>query len=81
MMKKIIRFVVNDKDIKTYKGIKINDSKESIIKLYGENYYERLEQGANIIGYVDKNNKTSIEFWLDEKEYVWLYRLDYNFME
>lgn len=79
--KKIIRFVVNDKNIESYKGVKIGDSEEGIIELYGENYYKRLEQGTNIIGYVDKNKKISIEFWLDHNNRVVFYRLDYNFVE
>lgn len=79
--KKIIRFVVNDKNIESYKGVKIGDSKERVVDLYGDNYYERLEQGTNIIGYVDKNKKTSIEFWLGINDEVVFYRLDYNFLE
>lgn len=78
--KKIIRFVVNDKSVESYKGIKIGDSKERIVDLYGDNYYERLEQGTNIIGYVDKNKKISIEFWLGINDEVVFYRLDYNFL-
>ena len=76
---KIIRFIVNDKNLKTGKGIKIGDKKDKIVKLYGGNYYIRLEQGANIIGYVDKEKDYSIEFWLGE-EGVIFYRFDYTFM-
>lgn len=79
--KEIIRFVVNDKDIETSKGIKIGDSREKVIDTYGENYYYRLEQGTDIIGYVDKDMKISIEFWLDHNGRLVFYRLDYNFME
>lgn len=76
---KIIRFVINDKNIKTEKGIKIGDKKDKIIELYGSNYYTRLEQGTNIIGYVDKEKNWSIEFWLGEDGLLF-YRLDYNYM-
>lgn len=78
---KIIRFVVNDKNVKTEKGIKIGDKEDKVVKLYGDNYYTRLEQGVNIIGYVDKEKNWSIEFWLEENDRVDFYRLDYNFME
>lgn len=76
---KIIRFIVKDKAVGTEKGIRIGDKKDKIINLYGDNYYTRLEQGTNIIGYVDKDKKLSIEFWLVESSVVF-YRLDYNFM-
>ena len=78
---KIIRFIINDKNIKTEKGIKIGDEKDKIVELYGSDYYTRLEQGVNIIGYVDKEKKCSIEFWLEEDDRVLFYRLDYNFMQ
>ncbi len=78
---KIIRFIIDDKDIKTEKGIKIGDKKDKIVELYGNNYYIRLEQGVDIIGYVDKDKKCSIEFWLAEDNSVLFYRLDYNFMQ
>ncbi|MGL5327720.1 MAG: hypothetical protein ACRDD7_00535 [Peptostreptococcaceae bacterium] len=78
--KKIIRFVVNDKNIKSKKGIKIGDTKDKIIEVYGENFYKRLEQGTNIIGYVDKQKNISIEFWLDENEKVVFYKLDYKYV-
>ena len=76
---KIIRFIINDKNLKTEKGIKIGDKKGKIIELYGSNYYTRLEQGVDIIGYVDKEKNWSIEFWLGEYG-VDFYRLDYNYM-
>ncbi len=76
---KIIRFVINDKNISTEKNIKINDKKNKIISLYGKNYYKRVEQGTNIMGYVDKENKTSLEFWMYDDKVVF-FRLDYNYM-
>lgn len=77
---KIIRFVVNDDTIPTEKNIKIGDNKEKIIKKYGKHYYKRVEQGTNIIGYVDRKNKTSLEFWIYDDKVIF-YRLDYNYME
>lgn len=76
---KIIRFIVNDKNLKTEKGIKVGDKKDKIIELYGDNYYSRLEQGTNIIGYVDKEKDYSIEFWIGEEGIIF-YRFDYTLM-
>lgn len=76
----IVRFIVTDSQQETVRGIKIGDEKEKVIKEYGENYYTRSEQGVNIIGYVDKKNKTSIEFWLADGK-VDMYRYDYQFMK
>ena len=59
--------------------IKIGDKKGKIVELYGSNYYTRLEQGVDIIGYVDNEKNWSIEFWLGEYG-VDFYILDYNYM-
>lgn len=77
---KIIRFIVNDKNIVSEKNIKIGDSKEKIIKAYGNSYYKRVEQGTNIIGYADRKNKTTLEFWMYEEKVVF-FRFDYKYME
>ena len=76
---KISRFIINGKDIKTEKGIKFGDCKQKVLELYGKNNYTRLEQGAIIIGYVDKEKDWSIEFWLGEDE-VKMIRFDYTYM-
>lgn len=77
---KITRFIVTDRNLETANGIKIGDEKKDIIKVYGDNYYFRLEQGADIIGYVDKKRKISLEFWLfDDK--VNFYKLDNKSMK
>lgn len=62
---KIIRFIVNNKNINTKNDVIISDNIKKVIDLYGDNYYYRTEQGTNIIGYVDKKSKTFIEFWLN----------------
>ena len=54
---KITRFIVTDSNLETAKGIKIGDKKNDILQAYRENYYFRTEQGADIIGYVDKEEK------------------------
>ncbi|MED3881880.1 hypothetical protein [Priestia megaterium] len=54
----------------TEKGIHTRDSKKDVIRVCGENYYEREDTGATIIGYFDKNHKLNIEFSLDDKDKV-----------
>lgn len=79
----IIRFCVDNETckakIRTEKGVGFGDKKDKVIKLYGENYYNRIEQGLDIIGYVDKEKNCSIEFWLIE-EVVCYIRFDYNYV-
>lgn len=50
-------------DIKTTKGIGISSSKSDVVSAYGKNYYQREEQGTNIIGYLDKTRHQTLEFW------------------
>lgn len=78
---KIIRVIITDKNIKTSKGIHVGDNKNQIIKSYGKNYYKRVEQGADVIGYVDKDKQWSLEFWLFENNVIGMFRLDYKYME
>lgn len=62
----IIKHQVNryyfNEEHQTAKGIKIDDDAAEAINTYGENYYERFEQGARIIGYFDKEKNMNIEF-------------------
>ncbi|MEG0385369.1 MAG: hypothetical protein RR642_11505 [Solibacillus sp.] len=76
----ITRFIITDSNIETIKGIKIGDKREEVIKTYGKNHYFRSEQGANIIGYVDKKRNTSIEFWF-YNDIVEFYKLDNKSMK
>ncbi|MEH7112846.1 hypothetical protein V7124_10755 [Neobacillus niacini] len=76
----ITRFIVTDGDLGTAKGIKIGNEKKDIIKVYRDKYYFRSEQGADIIGYVDKKRETSLEFWLFEDK-VKFYKLDNTSMK
>ncbi len=78
---KIIRFIIDNENIKTSRGIHIGDDKNQIIKFYGENYYTRTEQGLNIIGYIDKKKECCLEFWLGENDIIYMIRLDYKYME
>lgn len=78
---KIIRFIIADENIKTSRGIHVGDNKSQIIKSYGKNYYKRVEQGADVIGYVDKDKQWCLEFWLVENNVIGMFRLDYKYME
>lgn len=77
---KITRFIITDSSLETAKGIKIGDTKKDVIQAYGDNYYFRIEQGLDIIGYVDKKRNISIEFWLADNK-VNCYRLDNKSMK
>ncbi|MDO6849871.1 hypothetical protein Q4S57_18170 [Priestia megaterium] len=61
-------FIISKYD--TQKGIHTGDSKQSVVRAYGKNYYEREDTGATIIGYFDKTHKLNIEFSLDDKDKV-----------
>lgn len=76
----ITRFSITDNNLETAKGMKIGDNKEDVIKAYGKNHYFRSEQGVDIIGYVDKERNTSIEFWLFNDK-VEFYKLDSKSMK
>ncbi|MEW4272587.1 hypothetical protein [Priestia megaterium] len=54
----------------TEKGIHTGDSKQSVVRAYGKNYYEREDTGATIIGYFDKTHKLNIEFSLDDNSKI-----------
>ena len=76
---KIIRIVSSFSDDKmlTIKGIGVGSSRKALISAYGTSYYRREEQGASIIGYVDKASHRTIEFWLhDQKVNMIRYDID-----
>jgi hypothetical protein len=76
----IMRFILTDENVETVKGIRIGDKKEEVINIYGKDNYFRTEQGFHIIGYVDKLNDSSIEFWLTDNK-VDFYRFDHTSMQ
>ncbi|AFC28231.1 hypothetical protein PM3016_1301 [Paenibacillus mucilaginosus 3016] len=43
----------------------IGDPAAKAVAVYGDRCYRRTEQGALVIGYIDKQNHTTLEFWLD----------------
>lgn len=51
----------------TSKHIKDSDSKNAVIKKYGESYYESRDMGiGKYIAYVDRDSKMQLRFWLEE---------------
>ncbi|WP_147393751.1 hypothetical protein [Ammoniphilus oxalaticus] len=50
----------------TSKGVSIGNNRSKVIDLYGKNFYMRHEQGADIIGYIDRKRNSKIEFWTSE---------------
>ena len=51
----------------TSKHIKVSDSKNDVIKKYGESFYKGREMGiGDYIAYVDRDSKRHILFWLEE---------------
>ncbi len=80
---KIVRLIIGKVEegvkkngLKTSKGIMIGSTKHDVVVLYGSSYYKRIEQGANIIGYVDRKHRVKLELWLDENGKVAEIRLD-----
>ncbi|MEH6908848.1 hypothetical protein V7008_24720, partial [Neobacillus drentensis] len=76
----ILRFIIGT-GIPIAKGIEVGESINKVKALYGKEYYKRVEQGVDIIGYVDKKHHQSLEFWYDPQKNIILYRLDDNSME
>lgn len=62
----ILISVYSDHSITTVKGIGFDSTKEDVLDAYGSSYYKRGEQGAEIIGYVDKISHQNLEFWLHD---------------
>jgi hypothetical protein len=69
------RIIMRDNTAMTAKGISHGSSITNVLQAYGENYYERMEQGAEIIGYYDRKKEWTLEFWHYEGKVVEI-RLD-----
>ncbi len=74
-----IRYSLNDHDLKTSRGIGIGSSKTDVLQHYGLSYYTRAEQGEDIVGYVDKKNNYTLEFWFSG-DMVSSIRLDRSYL-
>lgn len=61
------RYLFTNNKYKTVKNIYKGSLKEEVIEAYGDNYYERTDTGAEVIGYFDKTNKLNIEFTINEE--------------
>ena len=73
----ILRFII-ETEIPTGKGIEVGDSISKAKTLYGRNFYKRVEQGVDIIGYVDKKHHQHLEFWYDLQNEIIMYSLNDN---
>lgn len=56
--------------VKTSRGITVGDSLENVKRYYGEDYYNRHEQGVGIIVYVDDNKFLEFWHWNDEVQEI-----------
>ncbi len=79
----IMRLIITGTGNKTFnnplhtaKGIKLGDTKEKVLSMYGNKYYISKEQGADIIGYIDHKQKITLEFWCINSGKVAEIRLD-----
>lgn len=55
---------ISDSSVRTTKGIRLDNRKEEVIQAYGNDYYIRKEQGVTILGFYDRQNLRTLEFWL-----------------
>ena len=59
-----------DKSVKTNKGISVGDSLDKVERFYGEDYYNRREQGTEIIVYNDSNRYLEFWYWNNEVQEI-----------
>jgi len=64
-----ITYDTNQK-VKTSRGITVGNSLENVKRYYGEDYYNRREQGVAIIVYVDDNKFLEFWHWNDEVQEI-----------
>lgn len=60
---KIIYLRAIDDNMSTRKGIHIGVPIQKVKDVYGENFYSIVEQGMDVIGYIDRENQVHIQFW------------------
>ncbi|MFD2638212.1 hypothetical protein [Piscibacillus salipiscarius] len=61
----VFRYIITD-NYTTQHGIKVGDSKEHVIDIYGNNYYKKTESGSFIMGYIDYENNIILEIALNK---------------
>lgn len=60
---KIIYLRAIDETMSTRKGIRVGVPIQKVKDVYGENFYSIVEQGMDVIGYIDRENQVNIQFW------------------
>lgn len=63
-----ITSTLEDVQVKTSRGIGAGDTRTEVLQAYGEAFYKREEQGALIIGYIDKTLHYTLEFWFHDEQ-------------
>ncbi|SDK36088.1 hypothetical protein [Sediminibacillus albus] len=63
---KVKRFFIGKDVFNSEIATLIGKSKEEIVKLLGNDYYERNDTGSVVIGYFDKSHQKNIELIMDE---------------
>lgn len=63
--KRIVRIMTSaiDSQVKTSRGIGTGATRAEVLQAYGTSFYERQEQGAPILGFIDKKLHYTLEFW------------------
>ncbi|SDM68040.1 hypothetical protein [Sediminibacillus halophilus] len=54
------------KNIDSDLGDLIGRSEQAVLQAFGDDYYERVDTGTDVIGYFDKPNQINIEFIVNE---------------
>ncbi len=60
---RVIRVRTDSSDYPTSRNIAVGDAVENVVEKYGADFYRRIEQGIDIMGYIDKSDNVTIEFW------------------
>lgn len=55
---------ISDPSIRTTKGMRFDNRKVEVIQAYGNDYYIRKEHGVTILGYYERPNLRTLEFWI-----------------
>jgi hypothetical protein len=79
--KRIVRIITSaiDSQVKTSRAIGTGATRAEVLQAYGTFFYERQEQGAPILGYIDKKLHYTLEFWF-HGEQVQKIRYDLDWM-
>lgn len=65
----VVYIETENPNIPTRKGIRVGDSVDKVIEIYGDNYYKSNEGGeGKTINFVDRENGIHLQFWLEEDQ-------------